>query len=430
MSTDYAQRRRALLERLGPRGAALVPGAPRAHATRDARFHQDGDVLYLTGFPEPDTVALVTAVHPEHRFVLFVPPRDPKLETWTGMRAGVEGARERYGADAAYPINELDERLPEYLANVEDLTYPLGRDPELDRRVLAVIAGLAIKERQRQTRPARICAPRISLHELRLVKDAAEIATLRLAVAATADGHAAAAVRARPGAREHEVRAELERGFLLTRGVPGYPSIVAAGEHATVLHYEGEDGELREGELCLIDAGAAVDGYVCDVSRTFPVGGRFTAGHRRLYEVVLEAEEAAIAAVTPGATVDGVHAVAVEVLVRGLVRLGLLAGDPAELITSKAYERFYMHRTSHWLGLDTHDVGSYLEGGEPRPLRPGMVLTVEPGLYVARADDVAPAYAGAGIRVEDDVLVTAQGAEVLTRAIPKSADQVERMVRG
>jgi Xaa-Pro aminopeptidase len=430
VTSIYAQRRQALLERLGGRGAALVPGAARAKYKHECRFRQDSDLLYLTGFPEPEAVALVTAVHPEHRFVLFVPPKDGQREVWTGVRAGVEGAVAQYGADAAYPIEELAARLPDYLADVEELTYPLGRDPELDRRVLAVIEGLAVRERQRQTRPGRICDPRLTIHELRLRKDAEELAALRRAVSATAAGHAAAARRARPGAREHELRAELERGFLLQRGIPGYPSIVAAGEHATVLHYEGDDGVLGEHELVLIDAGAAVDGYVCDVSRTFPAGGRFTPAHRRLYEEVLAAEEAAIAAVRPGATIEDVHAVAIEVLVRGLVSLGLLTGDPARLIADKAYERFYMHRTSHWLGLDTHDAGSYLAGGAPRPLAPGMVLTVEPGLYVARAPDVDPAFGGAGVRVEDDVLVTADGCEVLTRAIPKSPEEIEAMVRG
>jgi Xaa-Pro aminopeptidase len=433
VSHDYAKRREELRRRLGPRGAAIVPGARRVRRNGgdgEHRFRQDSDLLYLCGFPEPECLAVITAVHPQHRFVLFVPPRDEKLEVWTGARAGVEGAVARQGADAAYPWGELDARLPEYLENVEELTYLLGRDAELDRRVLAAIAALGIKERQGITRPGRICDPRLTLGEMRLVKDDAELATLRLSAAATAAGFAAAAAAVRPGAFEYQLQAELERGFLLRRGVPGFNSIVAAGAHATTLHYEQNEGELRDGELVLIDAGAEIDGYTADVSRTWPVAGRFRDGQRRLYDAVLEAEAAGIAAAKPGATLDDVHFTAVRVLVGRLVELGLLAGTAEERLADEGYKRFYMHRTSHWLGLDTHDVGSQLEGGKPRPLRPGMVLTVEPGLYVPAAADVPEEYRGCGIRIEDDVVITESGCEVLTQAIPRTAAEVERLVRG
>jgi Xaa-Pro aminopeptidase len=430
VSSIHARRRAALLERLGPHGAALCSSPPRARGGRETRFRQDSDLRYLTGFLEPDAVALVTASHAEHRFIMFVPPRDPKIETWTGPRTGVEGAMERYEADAAYSILELDQHLPDYLANVHDLHYALGRDPDLDRRVFAAIDALGRKERERIFRPARICHPRLALHELRLRKDDSEIATLRRSVAATADGHAAAASRAHAGAREHELRAELERAFLVRGGVPGYPSIIAAGANATILHYEGDDGTLTAGELVLIDAGAEVDGYVCDVSRTYPVDGRFSDAQRRLYDAVLEAQTAVITAVRPGTPFHELQAITIEVLTRHLVTLGLLSGDPATLVHEKQYERFYMHGTSHWLGLDTHDVGTTLMNGAPRPLEPGMVLTVEPGLYIPRDPDIDPRYGGIGIRIEDDLLVTESGAEVLTHAIPKTADEVERMVRG
>ena len=433
MSHDHAKRREELRRRLGPRGAAIIPGGRRVRRNGndgEHRFRQDSDLLYLCGFPEPECLAVVTSAHAQHRFVLFVPPRDEKLEVWTGPRAGVDGAVARHGADAAFPYAELQQRLPEYLENVEELTYPLGRDPELDRRVLAAIASLGIKERQCIARPGRICDPRLTLHEMRLRKDDAEVATLRESVAATAAGHAAAAAAARPGAFEYQLQAELERGFLWGRGVPGYPSIVAGGSHAVTLHYEGNAGQLRDGELVLIDAGAEVDGYTADVSRTFPVSGRFSGAQRRLYEVVLEAEATAIAAARPGATLDDVHAAALRVLVGGLVELGLLLGTPEAIIADESYKRFYMHRTSHWLGLDCHDAGSLLAEGKARPLEPGMVLTVEPGLYVPAADDLPPAYRGCGIRIEDDVLVTAAGCEVLTKAIPRTAAEVEQMVRG
>jgi Xaa-Pro aminopeptidase len=433
VSHDFAKRREELRRRLGPRGAAIVPGARRVRRNGgdgEHRFRQDSDLLYLCGFPEPECLAVITSVHPTHRFVLFVPPRDEKLEVWTGVRAGVDGAVARYGADAAFPYAELEQRLPEYLENVEELTYLLGRDPELDRRVLAAVASLGIKERQCITRPGRICDPRLTLHELRLHKDADEIATLRQSAAATAAGFAAAAAVTRPGAFEYQLQAELERGFLQRRGVPGFNSIVAGGVHATTLHYEQNEGELRDGDLVLVDAGAEVDGYTADVSRTFPVSGRFTGGQRRLYDAVLEAAAAAVAATRPGATLDDVHAAALRVLVARLVDLGLLAGAPAELVAGEQYKRFYMHRTSHWLGLDTHDVGSLLAGGRARPLEPGMVLTIEPGLYVPDAADLPPEYRGCGIRIEDDALVTPDGCELLTQEIPRTAVEVERMVRG
>ena len=433
MSHDYAKRREELRRRLGPRGAAIVPGARRVRRNGgdgEHRFRQDSDLLYLCGFPEPECLAVITSVHPAHKFVLFVPPRDEKLEVWTGPRAGVDGAVARYGADAAFPWSELEQRLPEYLENVEAVTYPLGRDPDLDRRVLAAIAGLAIKERQCVTRPGRICDPRLTLHEMRLCKDADEVATLRQSAAASAAGFAAAAAATRPGAFEYQLQAELERAFLQRRGVPGFSSIVAGGVHATTLHYEQNEGELRDGELVLIDAGAEVDGYTADVSRTFPVAGRFREGQRRLYDAVLDAESAAIAAARPGATLDDIHGAALRVLVDRLVQLGLLAGTPEALIAEEKYKRFYMHRTSHWLGLDCHDVGSLLEGAKARPVQPGMVLTIEPGLYVPDAADLPPDYRGCGIRIEDDVLITPAGCELLTQEIPRTAVEVERMVRG
>ena len=433
MSHDYAKRREELRRRLGPRGAAIVPGsrpARRSGADGLHRFRQDSDLLYLCGFPEPECLAVITSAHPKHRFVLFVPPRDEKQEVWTGPRAGVEGAVARNGADAAFPYGELEAKLPEYLENVEELTYLLGRDPDLDRRVLSAIASLGIKEREGITRPGRICDPRLTLHEMRLRKDPDEVALLRLSAVATAAGFAAAAAATRPGAFEYQLQAELERGFLQRRGVPGFPSIVAAGVHATTLHYELNAGELRDGELVLIDAGAEVDGYTADVSRTFPVAGRFAGGQRRLYDAVLAAHAAAVAATRPGATLDSIHQAALRVLVERLVDLGLLAGAPEVLVAEEGYKRFYMHRTSHWLGLDTHDVGSLLAGAKARPLEPGMVLTIEPGLYVPDAADLPPDYRGCGIRIEDDVLVTADGCEVLTQAIPRTADEVEHMVRG
>jgi Xaa-Pro aminopeptidase len=418
------------MELLGPRAALVLTSPPERlrNGDTDYKFRQDSDLLYLTGFAEPGSTLVLRPAHPETPFVLFVRPRDPAAETWTGRRAGLEGATRDYGADAAFAAGELDAKLPEILAGAEELHFPFGRDPELDAVISRALARLRTTERRGRRAPVRLVDARLSVHELRLVKSPDEVAVQRRAAAITAEAHTAAMRAARPGVNEGEIEALIDYTFRRRGGTgPGYPTIVGGGVNATILHYVENAAPLAAGELLLVDAGCEVDGYTADVTRTFPVGGRFSDAQRRLYEVVLETQLAAIEAVKPGATIDAIHDQVVEGLTRGLVTLGLLTGDVPKLIESGAYKPYYMHRTSHWLGMDVHDVGFYSADGVARPLTPGMVLTIEPGLYVAPDADVAPEYRGLGVRIEDDLLVTATGYDNLTVDTPKSVAELEKL---
>jgi Xaa-Pro aminopeptidase len=426
-----SSRRKRLLERIGD-GVAIVPAAPELMRSRDTElpYRQASDFFYLTGFPEPEAVAVLTPHDPAHGFTLFVRERDPEREAWNGPRAGVDGARERYGADAAYPIAELEQHLPRLLRPADRIHYPLGVDPTLDRRMMAAIDA-ARRGRQRGGQgPTGLEDLDATLGGLRRVKDAYEIEMIRTAARISAAGHRAAMARAAPGVGEWEIEAAMESVFRSSGATgPAFPSIVGSGSHATILHYVDNDSRTADGDLVLIDAGAEWGMYCGDISRTVPVSGRFTPPQREIYDVVLAAEEAGIAAALPGAPVTAVHDAAVAMLVRGLVRLGLLTGDEAALVRDRAYRRFYVHQTSHWLGIDVHDVGLYQENGAPVTLEPGMVLTVEPGLYFpAGADDVPERYRGIGVRIEDDVLITEGGNDVLTRDVPVAAEAVEAAV--
>jgi Xaa-Pro aminopeptidase len=429
-SPVHAARRARLLELLGPRAALVLTSPPERlrNGDTDYKFRQDSDLLYLTGFAEPGATLVLRPAHPETPFVLFVRPRDPAAETWTGRRAGLEGATRDYGADAAFAAGELDAKLPEILAGAEELHFPFGRDPELDGVISRALARLRTTERRGRRAPVRLVDARLSVHELRLVKSPDEVAVQRRAAAITAEAHTAAMRAARPGVNEGEIEALIDYTFRRRGGTgPGYPTIVGGGVNGTILHYVENAAPLAAGELLLVDAGCEVDGYTADVTRTFPVGGRFSEAQRRFYEVVLETQLAAIEAVKPGATIDAIHEQVVESLTRGLVTLGLLTGEVPKLIESGAYKPFYMHRTSHWLGMDVHDVGFYSEDGVARPLTPGMVLTIEPGLYVAPDADVAPEYRGLGVRIEDDLLVTPTGYDTLTGDTPKSVKEIETL---
>jgi Xaa-Pro aminopeptidase len=414
-------------------GVAVFAAAPVALRNNDVEhdYRQDSDLFYLTGFDEPECVLVLNSAHHEHRSVLFVRPRDPERETWDGPRAGVDGAVERFGADAAFPIAELAERLPDYLKDVRRLHYRLGVDRVFDEHVLRAIAALRPKARLGVSAPREIVDPTDILHELRLRKSLAEIATMSRAAAITAEAHARAMQIALPGRYEYEVEAELARVFR-ARGAEraAYGSIVGSGPNATVLHHRKNDRRMQAGDLLLIDAGAEFEYYACDVTRTFPISGRFSPEQLALYDLVLEAQLAAIAAVRPGVTLPDVHAVALQVLVSGLVRLGLLDGSPSQALETESYKRYYMHRTSHWLGMDVHDVGDYFVAKRPRPLEPGFVLTIEPGLYVAVGSPCDPKWHGIGIRIEDDVLVTSDAAhsQVLTADIPKASAELERIL--
>ncbi|MFW5925936.1 MAG: aminopeptidase P N-terminal domain-containing protein [Myxococcota bacterium] len=416
----HSEHRERFLERMGP-GVAVFPAAPVAFRNNDVDhpYRQDSDFYYLSGFDEPDSVCVLTNQHDEHRFVMFVPPRNPERETWDGPRAGVEGAMARFGADAAFPIDELDEKLPEYLGDVDRLFYRLGVDRSFDERVFRAIGAVRRKARKGIRHPTEIVEPGKVLHAMRLRKSAAELERMRRAAAVTAEAHARARDIAQPGMFEYEVEAEILRAFRRHGGEPAYGSIVASGPNATILHHRRNDRRMGEGDLLLIDAGCEHGCYACDVTRTFAVGTDMTGEQRAVYDVVLGAQQAAIDSVRPGATLEDVHHAALEALVDGLLELGLVEGDRDQVLEDEAYKPFYMHRTSHWLGMDVHDVGGYFVEGHPRPLEPGMVFTVEPGLYVAVDADVEPRWRGIGVRIEDDVVVTEDGREVLTAAIPK-----------
>ena len=425
----YAARRQQLMDRIGPRAVAIIGGSRLAVRNSDVehRFRQSSDLWYLTGFTEPEALAVIAPGRAE-KFTLFVRPRDPERETWTGRRAGVDGAKAWFGADQSFSVGELASELPKLLDGAEEILFVPGDDGELDRLVLSTLAHLRQAERRGMRAPRRISDLRWTLHELRLLKDADALAKMRRAVEVTRQAHTAAMRAARDGVKEYEVEALIDYTFRKHGGHPGYGTIVGGGVNATILHYVDNTEPLHKGELLLIDAGCEIEGFTADVTRTYPIGARFSPAQKRCYELVLAVEKACVAAVKPGNTIDAIHEQAVELLTRGMIDLGLLSGDVRELIDKGAYKRFYMHRTSHWLGMDVHDVGIYAPEGKSRPLVPGMVLTVEPGLYIAEdAADVAAEYRGIGIRVEDDVLVTADGHENLTISIPKEVAELEAL---
>jgi Xaa-Pro aminopeptidase len=426
----YADRRAELMRRIGPDAALLLASPPEQLRNGDThfKFRQDSDILYLTGFEEPGTVVLLRPGHATTRFALFVRPRNPAEETWTGRRAGVEGAVRDFGADAAFAAGELDDQLAELLAGAQEIHFPFGREPSLDAAVARLLGRLRIAERRGTRAPVRLIDARVTLHEMRLIKSPQEVAIQRRAAEITAEAHIAAMLAAKTAANEHEIEALVDYTFRKNGGTgPGYPTIVGGGDNATILHYVENRAPLQRGQLLLVDAGCEIDGYTADVTRTAPIGARFSPAQRRLYEAVLETQIAAIEAVKPGATLDAIHNQVVETLTHHMVALGLLTGDVPALIEAGAHKQFYMHRTSHWLGMDVHDVGFYSEGGASRPLAPGMVLTIEPGLYVAPDAQVPPEYRGLGVRIEDDILVTTDGHDNLTVATPKSVADIEEL---
>lgn len=427
----YAGRRRALMDRLGPNAAAIFVAAPTSVRSNDVDYlyRQDSDLLYLTGVGEPETVCLLLPGHPKEELVLFVRPRDPERETWTGRRTGVEGAVEVYGAQMAYTLDKLDEKIPEYAGERDYLYYRFGRDTVFNQRVVAWLRQWQQTRPRTGKGPMGVLDPGEVLHEMRLLKSEEEIACMRTAIAIAAEGHRAAMRTAHDGMREFEIEALLDFTFRKMGGSgPAYPSIVAAGANATVLHYITNDQHMREGDLLLVDAGAEYGGYCADITRTYPIGRQYTAPQRAIYDLVLQAQLAAIAVIRPGARIEDAHLRALDVLVDGLLTLGLLHDERQEILTKELYKPFSVHRTSHWLGMDVHDVGKYKVEGSSRVLEPGMVLTVEPGLYIA-ADrpEVDPQYLGIGVRIEDDVLVTRDGHEVLSVAVPKEPAEIEEL---
>ena len=429
----FAARREAFMQMLGPKAVAVVRSLPERLRNGDAYhpFRQHSDVLYLTGFVEPETTLVLRPGAEEERVVMFVRPRDPEMETWDGKRAGVEGAKERYGADAAYPAVELATRLGNLIGNFDELHYSLGLDDEMDLLIAAAIARLRRTEKRGKRPPRAVIDPGVALHELRLHKRPEELAALRKASAITSDAHILAMGAGRPGSFEHELEALVNYTFRNRGGTgPGYATIVGAGENATILHYIENRCAIADGDLVLVDAGCEYDHYTADITRTWPANGRFTAPQRKVYELVLATQKSAIELVKPGATIEELHDHCVRTLTEGMIELGLLEGTAAERIEDRTYKRFYMHGSSHWLGLDVHDVGAYTRDGKARPLAPGMVLTLEPGLYIPLdAVGVPDELRGIGVRIEDNLVVTATGHEVLTAACPKEIEAVEAACR-
>jgi len=427
---EFAERRRRVLDALGDGVLLLASGnAPAYSRDVEHRFRVDSDFYYLTGMVEPGAV-LVLRGGIEAPYRLFVRRRDPEREAWSGPRPGPEGAVAEFGADRADPVDELPTHLPDLLDGAATVHFAPWRNPGLDQAVRRALAELSGKEAQGRRPPQGIAFPGALLGEMRLVKSANEIEAIARAAEITAAGVRAGIARIRPGAFEYQVQASIEHAFREAGAAgPAFPTIVAAGPNACFLHYVANASPIAADDLVLIDAGAEYGLYAGDISRTVPACGRFTPEARALYDVVLAAEEAAIAAVRPGATLHDVHAAAVRALVEGMLELRLLVGTADELIETRAFRRYFMHRTSHWLGLDVHDVGHVHLAGRPRPLQPGMVFTVEPGLYVPADDEAAPpGLRGRGVRIEDDVVVTAEGARVLTRSLPVEPEELATLV--
>lgn len=427
-SKDYARRRRDLMHMMDVDSIAIIPAAPVKLRNRDVDYpyRQDSDFLYLTGFSEPEAVAVFIPGRRHGQYLLFCRENDPLMETWHGRRAGQNGAVEVHGADDSFPIADIDEILPGLLEDRERVYYTMGRDPDFDQKLMGWVNRVRDRTRSGHRPPHEYISLEYLLHEMRLHKSATEVRAMKAAARVTAAAHKRAMRACRPGMREYEVEAELIYEFRRGGTVPAYPPIVGGGANSCILHYTENRDELQDGDLLLIDAGAEYEGYACDVTRTFPVNGVYSRAQREIYELVLKAQRAAIKKAIPGNHWDDPHRAAVRTLTRGLIDLGLLKGQPAKLIKEEAYRRFYMHRTGHWLGLDVHDVGEYKVEDEWRLLEPGMVMTIEPGLYIpAGSKGVAKRWWDIGVRIEDDVLIRKNGNEVLTDAVPKDPDEIE-----
>ncbi len=426
----YAERRQRLAASMRT-GVAVVQTAPEHIRNRDAHYPYrfDSYFHYLTGFIEPEAV-LVLVAGAEPRSILFCREKNEEREIWDGFRHGPDGGREKFGLDEAFPVAELDARMADLLANQAMLHYLPGADPAWDARVIGWLNAVREKVRLGIAAPASIGDLRVPLDEMRLIKDDAELATMRRAATISADAHRRAMRATRPGRYEYEIEAELLYAFRRQGAqFPAYSPIVASGPNACVLHYVGNDARMADGDLLLIDAGCELDGYASDITRTFPVNGRFSGPQREVYELVLAAQTAAMQETRAGKGWNEPHDAAVKTLAQGMLDLGLLQGTLDQALEKETYRRFYMHRTGHWLGLDVHDAGDYKIGGEWRPLVPGMVLTVEPGLYVRPGEGVPEAYWNIGVRIEDDVLVTPGDCEVITHETPKSIADIEALMR-
>ncbi len=430
---EYPRRRKQLMRMMGADSIAILPAAPVRLRNRDAEYpyRQDSDFYYLAGFPEPEAVAVLVPGRGHGEYLLFCRERDEEKEVWHGRRAGPEGAQQHYGADDAFPIDDIDDILPGLLENKERVFYTMGYSPDFDQRIMGWVNRVRERARGGSRPPGEFVSLEHLLHDMRLYKSRAEIAVMREAGRIAAHAHRRAMQACRPGLMEYEVEAELLHEFRAKGAWTAYNPIVGGGANACILHYVENNAPLNDGDLLLIDAGAELDHYASDITRTFPVNGRFSTAQRAVYEIVLAAQEAAIAKSQPGRHWNEPHDAAVRVLTEGLVSLGLLKGKVKDLIRSGAYRRFYMHRTGHWMGMDVHDVGDYKVGDEWRVLEPGMVYTVEPGVYIpAGSKGVAKKWWNIGVRIEDDVLITRDGCVVLSAGAPKTVDEVEALMAG
>lgn len=431
---EYARRRKALMAQMVPNSIAILPAAAVAIRNRDVEhvYRQDSDFQYLSGFPRPEAVIALIPGREHGEYVLFCRERNPEREQWDGLRAGQEGAMRDFGADDAFPITDIDEILPGLIEGRERVYSAMGSNAEFDRRLMDWINVIRSKARLGAQPPNEFVALDHLLHDMRLYKSAAEVKVMREAAAISARAHVRAMQACRPGLHEYSLEAELDYEFRKGGAkMPAYGSIVAAGRNSCILHYQQNDAPLKDGDLVLIDAGCEIDCYASDITRTFPVSGRFSPEQKAIYELVLKAQEAAFEVIAPGKHWNHAHEATVRVITEGLVALGLLKGEVQALIDSEAHRAFYMHRAGHWLGMDVHDVGEYKVGGQWRVLEPGMALTVEPGIYIAADNqNVAKKWRGIGVRIEDDVVVTRQGCEILTSGVPKTVADIEALMLG
>lgn len=430
--SEYQRRRRHLMQSVGRDAIVVCAAAPERIRNNDAHYpyRQDSDFYYLTGFDEPEAVLVLAPRREQGAEILFCRERDPERERWDGPRLGIERAEQQLRIDHAFPIEDIDDILPGLMEDRSRVYYHLGRDSEFDLKLIGWVNRVRGKVRQGVRPPHEFVALGHLLHEMRLLKSRAEVRVMQKAARIAAAGHVRAMQTTRPGQTEAMVEAELLHTFRAAQATCAYESIVAGGANACVLHYRRNDATLVDGDLLLIDAGAEFQCYASDITRTFPISGRFSPEQRVLYDLVLEAQLAAIDQARPGRSWMAPHEAAVQVLTRGLLQLGLLKGTLAENLAEHRYRQFYMHKTGHWIGLDVHDVGDYRVDGQYRELEPGMVMTVEPGLYIdADAKGVAKRWRGIGIRIEDDVLVTRGAPMVLTDAVPKDPDRIEQLMQ-
>ena len=427
----HEHRRKTFMEKIAG-GVAIFPSALQAMRTHSTeyRYRQDANFYYLTGFEEPEAVCVIAPDHPEHQYVLFVRPRTPEQEVWTGKRAGVEGAKERFGADEAYPIEEFDEKISEYIGTSERLYYGFGADDVFNQKIIEFLKRYRRHRLREGTGPTTLIDPTDLLAGMRLVKDETELGRIRKAVDISVEAHMAAMQTVRPGIYEYELESLIDSIYRKNGGTgPAFLTIVAKGANATTLHYTTNDCQIEDGDLVLIDAGCEYQYYCGDITRTFPANGKFTDPQRAIYQSVLDAQCEIIESIRPGVSIGDPAQKAVEMLTEAMLALGLLVGEKEKIIEEQEYRKFYMHSVGHMLGVEVHDVAKTRDGEEHKTFQPGMVMTVEPGLYIdPDSENIPPEYSGIGVRIEDNILVTESGCEVLTAAVPKTIDEIEKLI--